>query len=244
VYFWNFTSERSAKNLAIDEAMIEVVDRQLDSTCEIMRVWELPAYCVVLGRSSKLAEVNTQECLNANVPILRRCSGGSTILAGPGCLMYSLVLSIEQRPHLHMIDQAHEFVMSRIETTCNRLEVNATRAGICDLAIEGKKFSGNALRIKQRTLLYHGTILYGMDLDRIEQFLGMPIREPEYRDHRSHQDFVRNINVSPGAFVRELRNVFDAKQDWSDCPYRSHVEIEAQRLLVNRYLMDEWNSDR
>ncbi len=35
-------------------------------------------------------------------------------MAGQGCMMYSLVLSYELRPHLRMLDEAHREVMGRL----------------------------------------------------------------------------------------------------------------------------------
>ena len=64
-------------------------------------MWESSEVAVVLGRSSQIArEANVDACRADNIPILRRCSGGCAVVIGPGCLMYSVLLSYERRPRL------------------------------------------------------------------------------------------------------------------------------------------------
>ena len=50
------------------------------------------------------------------------------------------------------------------------------RAGISDLAIGGRKFSGSAQQRKRRFLLHHGTLLYGFDIPSIGRYLRLPAR--------------------------------------------------------------------
>jgi len=59
---------------------------------EALRFWN-PRHFVVVGYANRIAnEVNVAACEKRGVPILRRCSGGGTVLQGPGCLNYTLIL--------------------------------------------------------------------------------------------------------------------------------------------------------
>lgn len=245
MYFWNFSSENAAKNLAYDEALLETIESSDGEPEEVLRVWEMPVHTVVLGRSSIAAqEAIESNCQRMHVPILRRCSGGATILAGSGCLMYSVVMSIERRPQLSMIDGAHDIVMDRLLAAMSELGIEARREGICDLVSQGKKFSGNAMRLKRRSVLYHGTILYSLDISLVDLLLGQPAREPEYRHGRSHGEFIANVPASRGGLVRSLRDAFGAHEDWSDFPQRQLTEIKTNQLLQERYSLDQWNRAR
>ena len=48
------------------------------------------------------------------IPVLRRASGGAAIVAGPGCLMYSVVLRYAGREHLRLLDEVHRHVLGII----------------------------------------------------------------------------------------------------------------------------------
>ena len=63
--------------------------------------------------------------------------------------MYSLVLSYHKRPKLRSIDATHRFVLETIAESIGRVVNGVARAGISDLVIGDKKFSGNSLRIAQ-----------------------------------------------------------------------------------------------
>src|SRR4051812_9007384 len=90
----DLTLGSAAENLALDEALLV---RAEDGGPEVLRLWEWPAPAVVLGSGCKLAEdVDEAACGEDGVPILRRSSGGGTVLLGAGCLCFSVVLSYER----------------------------------------------------------------------------------------------------------------------------------------------------
>ena len=64
---------------------------------------------MVLGYASKANdEVNFAFCQQNTIPVLRRCTGGGTVLEGPGCLNYSVILRIDESGlgHAILLDQA------------------------------------------------------------------------------------------------------------------------------------------
>ena len=188
--------DSSILNIALDEALLEQAD---SSDCEeVLRIWEPPETIVVVGRSSPIEqEVKLDICRHRQVDVFRRSSGGATIAAAPGCLMYTVLLDYRRRPQLRMLEQAHQFVMNHMREAIRSLNVPAEIAGICDLVVDGRKFSGNALRCKRNWMFYHGTILCeSFDLGIVEQLLGSPKRQPEYRKRRSHRDFLTSIPAS------------------------------------------------
>src|SRR5205085_9191321 len=137
---------------------------------------------------------------------------------GPGCLMYSLVLRYAGHEHLRMIDEAHRHVLGIVRRAVEPLVGRTQHQGICDLAIGGRKFCGNSLRCKRDHLLYHGTLLYDFDLALIARLLNMPPRQPDYRDGRSHADFVMNLPISVAALRASLAMAFSAKQPLPEWP--------------------------
>jgi lipoate-protein ligase A len=112
-------------------------------------------------------------------------------------------------------------------------------AGISDLALGGRKFSGNSVRCKHDHLLYHGTLLYDFDLALIDRLLQMPPRQPDYRAGRPHVEFLMNLPLQAADLKRVLAGEFDARQPLSNWPREL-----TQRLVAHRYALDAWTFQR
>lgn len=230
------------ENLALDEALLEQAERNAKETeensWELLRLWELNQYCVVVGRSSKISqEVNLATAQEDGCKVLRRGSGGSSVVVGPGCLLYSVLLSYEADPGLRSLDWAHRRVMTQLQRALWPRVPGVQMEGTCDLTWQGKKFSGNALRCKRRYLLYHGTVLYGFDLPRISRYLLEPPRQPEYRLNRPHHAFVTNLPIEPGFLRQSLIEVWRADEGVSNA-YDGDLLRE---LLHSRYGNPQWH---
>lgn len=239
--FLDLTLPTPAENVALDEALLD--DAELDDADlgsgphETLRLWEPDQTMVVVGRSSRVTtEVNVDRCRADGVPIFRRASGGAAIVAGKGCLMYAVVLSYELRPNLRMLDQAHRFVLERNNAAIAPLRAGIALCGTSDLAIAGRKFSGNSLRCKRGHLLYHGTLLVDFPLARVEELLGTAPRQPEYRAGRSHSEFLTNLHVSIEQLRAALVAAWQANERRSDWP-----QSLTQALVRERYGTDAWN---
>ena len=99
MHFLDVTMSSLAENLALDEALLLAAES--GDGGEILRFWEWPAPAVVVGAGGRLADdVDEAACIAEDVPILRRSSGGGTVLLGRGCLLYTLILSYERDPAL------------------------------------------------------------------------------------------------------------------------------------------------
>jgi lipoate---protein ligase len=235
--YLEYTGSGAVEDLAIDEALLDDAETA-DEPREVLRIWECRQRAVVVGRSSSLAvEVRADECRRRGIPVLRRSSGGATVVIGPGCLMYSLVLSYAQRPHLRAVDLAHQFVLETVLTAIRRHEPAAQRCGTSDLAIAGRKFSGNSLRCRREHLLYHGTLLYNFPLADVGELLGTPPRQPDYRERREHGAFITNLPVDRSALVADLRRAWQADDALPVPPMET-----AARLATERYGDPSWTA--
>lgn len=225
-----------AENLALDEALLQQAESGGCPT-ETLRLWEPSRPMVVVGRSSNIdVEVDGEACRRLGVPILRRASGGAAIVAGPGCLMYALVLSCRIRPKLCTLGLAHRFVLRTLAAALEPLVPGVRCRGISDLAMGDLKFSGNSLRLKRDHLLYHGTLLCGFPLALIDRCLRMPPRQPEYRNGRCHAAFVANLPLDATAVRRALIAAWGATEPLVDWPR----ELTA-RLAAEKYARRDWS---
>jgi lipoate---protein ligase len=252
------TLEAPEENLACDEALLDLCEAgQAD---ELLRFWEPQQYFVVLGYANQAErEANLPFCRANGIPVLRRCTGGGTVLQGPGVLNYTLVLRFDHASPLHSISAANEFILKRHQNAlapligtglvgCSPFRVlgdadtlkgghpTIQRQGQTDLAIGGLKFSGNAQRRHRHCLIFHGVFLLNLDISLVEQALPLPSREPDYRAGRSHSDFLLNVKLPPPLLKSALCDAWQAHQQFAEIPF-GHI----QRLAREKYALNDWN---
>lgn len=221
------------ENLACDEVLLEYCDN--GRLGPLIRFWEAEYHFVVAGYANKIArEVNLDSCQTHSIPVFRRCTGGGTVLQGPGCLNYSLLLPIT--PGLENVTATNRYIMS---ANCRALEEvlgkNLKIQGDTDLSLEGRKFSGNAQRRKRNYLLFHGTFLLKMDLEKIERFLKFPSRSPDYREGRGHRDFLLNLRLDAELVRSTLKKAWGAGERCHSFPIE-----EIQALGKGKYRDPAW----
>lgn len=232
MHFLGLTLPSLAENLALDEALLLQAEAE---GIEILRIWEWPQPAVVLGASCRLADdVDEAACQRDGVPILRRSSGGGTVLLGAGCLCYSLILAYDRDPALTHVRSSYAFIIDRIRDALGDVAPGIERAGISDLALAGRKFAGSAQQRKRTHLLHHGTILYAFDVSLVGRYLRMPERQPEYRRKRGHHEFLVNLSVRPDELGHRLRTAWRAESEIQEIPQ------EAYQLVPERFGRVAW----
>jgi len=232
----DLTLPRPAENLAYDEALLDAAEAGPGD--EVLRFWESHEHFIVVGYANKVAaEVNVAACATRGIPILRRCSGGGTVVQGPGCLNYTLVLRITADGPLHNIGIANQFIMRQnraaLEQVMNRPVAIRSHT---DLVISERKFSGNSQRRRKHYLLFHGTFLLNFNLALVSELLPMPSKQPEYREHRAHAEFLMNLNMSSEKVKAALRQAWKAEEPLKNPPLE---QIKA--LARDKYATREWN---
>lgn len=229
------------ENLALDEALLDAAET--GASAEVLRFWESPTPFVVVGYANKIAsEVNVAACEAKKIPILRRCSGGGTVVQGPGCLNYAVILRITETGPTRSISAANQFVMERNRralasvTSDHAPQTSGFRVlGHTDLALGNLKFSGNAQRRRKNFLLFHGTLLLNFHLPLISELLNMPSLQPDYRASREHGEFITNLNLPSETLKQALIKEWKAIADPVTQPL-------LPAALVEKYNSSEWNS--
>ena len=255
------TFDTPAENLACDEALLDLCD---EAGVEVLRCWESRQIFVVVGYGNRVeSEVHVEECRRRGVPILRRCSGGGTVVQGPGCLNYNLTLRLPESGPLTTVTGTNDFVMERQRAALEKLlGASVSVQGHTDLAwqeverVTGtpalpsplspptsappwQKFSGNAQRRRRRALVFHGTMLHDFDLGLIDALLNFPSAQPDYRAGRGHAEFVRNIPAPASDLRTALRTAWSAKEILPAVP-RDRLAA----LLRDHYSNENWNRRR
>jgi lipoate-protein ligase A len=240
----DLTLRTPEENLALEEALLEEAEALVAAgeetdvgACEVLRLWESPTYFVVVGAGGNVEQdVFVSDCQDAGIPILRRISGGGTVLQGPGCLNYSLVLRIASHPQCADVTATNRYVLGRLQQALRPLIGDVEIRGISDLALADKKFGGSAQRRRRYCILFHGTLLYRFDLPLVSKYLRLPAKAPSYRAGRTHENFLTNIACSPHDLKGALSREWNAGE-----PYRGSALQLVSQLVKSRYSTSEWN---
>lgn len=221
------------ENLALDEALLLSAEA---GGSEVLRLWQWPRPAVVLGAGGRIADdVDEAACRASGVPLARRSSGGGTVLLGPGCLLYSVVLAFGRDPALASILPSYHWILARVAAALARPGVALTVQGTGDLTLGDLKVSGSAQQRKRGHLLHHGTLLYDFDIATCGRFLRPPPRQPEYRRQREHSDFLTNIPFGADEIAQALRSTWNANAELADWPAE-----QVRSLVAEKFSRDEW----
>lgn len=228
----NFTL---AEQLALDELLLHHVNEKPGRSS--IRFYDSEILTIVLGLGNKVAEhVHIDACEKDKVSILRRCSGGGSIIQGKGCLSYALFLRYEDYPDCADLKNTTQNLLEHLCKAFQNHGIAAHMKGISDVAIGNKKIIGNAQRRLKNACLFHGCILYDFDINCIAKYLKAPPTAPAYRQNRKHQDFVQNIKISKEKLQTLILSA------WPHQEARLPIQMNAiQALCREKYQKRAWS---
>jgi lipoate-protein ligase A len=218
-----------ASNLACDEALVELFEAQR-APDGILRIWEPKNHFIVLGHSNRIdSEVDFAACESERLSIFRRLSGGGTVMQGPGCLNYSLILRNGVDIPLGIAESFQVVLEHHKQCIQEMIGDRVDIAGVSDLVINGRKFSGNAQYRKRRFTLVHGTFLLNLDPAIVARCLRLPSKQPAYRQNRSHDSFMRNLHLDPNEVRKTLRAAWSAGDQFTEVPNAMIADLKKSR---------------
>lgn len=143
---------------------------------------------IVMGISGQVHLLIQQGKLEqAPLPLIRRFSGGGTVVIDENTLFVTLIcqteaLSVHPFPRPLMQWTAEEIYRPLLSHLPFQLQEN-------DYALDGRKWGGNAQSIIKGRWLHHSSLLWDYCLNNMD-YLSMPPKMPIYRQGRSHRDFL------------------------------------------------------
>ncbi|MEH0021659.1 MAG: hypothetical protein V6Z89_18530 [Desulfobacter sp.] len=168
---------------------------------------------IVAGRGSDLdIEINLSRARADKVPVYRRMGGGCSVFLDPGNLIVSLAFPARGIGGIQaLFDKSSQWL---IQGFANAGVDGVYQDGISDLVVKDRKIGGSCLYRTKGFAYYSAAILVTPDLDKMEAYLCHPPREPDYRQGRSHRDFVAGLNrFLPGLTVTDLARSLTACLD-------------------------------
>ncbi|KAM7516770.1 hypothetical protein LguiA_006353 [Lonicera macranthoides] len=158
-----------------------------DNWCIINDGTNTPA--IVMGLSGKPSElVEVGPVLRDHVPVIRRFTGGGTVIVDNGTIFVTLICNRDDLPGVKPYPRSIMY--------WSGLLYNEVFQGIGDFQLRENdyvfgscKFGGNAQSITKDRWIHHTSFLWNYEA-RNMAYLKLPSRAPEYRLARKHTEFL------------------------------------------------------
>ncbi|WP_283574783.1 lipoate--protein ligase [Limosilactobacillus ingluviei] len=153
-------------NLALETVLMEQADLS-----EPILYFYINSPCIILGRNQNAYdEVNLAYVKDHDIIVTRRTSGGGAVFDDLGNVSFSFITKDDGASNGNFA----KFTTPVLAALHKMGATGAELVGRNDLQIDGKKFSGNAMRLEHGRMFSHGTLMYDVDLDVIGQALTVP----------------------------------------------------------------------
>ena len=196
---------------------------------------------VIVGRNQNtLAEVNTAFVREHGIDVVRRMTGGGAVYHDLGNVNYSFIIH-ERHP------EPDSFALfARPVVACLRsLGVPAVFSGRNDILADGRKISGSAQCCMNDRTLFHGTLLFDLEMEMLEKVLTPGKAKIESKGVRSVRARVANLKeFLPGMRTEDFLEVLTEKLASiasAPGPVPEEWRQKAEKLACSRYRKWEWN---
>lgn len=197
------------EQLQLEEALL----RASDSNWCLINAGSSPAIVMgISGCPEKL--INFHKIKKAPIPIIKRFSGGGTVVVDHNTLFVTLIcngaaVKIPAFPQ-HILEWNKSLYHSLLKDHPFDAKEN-------DYIIGERKFGGNAQYIQKGRWLHHSSLLWDFNPDHMEYLL-LPPKMPDYRKKREHteflcclKDYVSNIQQVKKMIRDRLEDRFDVR---------------------------------
>jgi lipoate-protein ligase A len=243
--------------MALDEAIAISVRREVSPPTLRLYTWDSPS--ISLGCFQKISDINIEYCKNADVPIVRRPTGGRAILHNDE-LTYSFSVRTDNEIFSKGLLDSYRKISLAFDLAFRKMGVRTeskktrekgevlTRSPLCfqsssfgEILIDDKKIVGSAQKRWSDGLLQQGSIPYSFE----ESLLQGIFRFHDIEGIRAKMICLKN--VIPELRDEEFReavqvsfeNVFGI-EFILDVPSEKEVAL-AMELESEKYLSSEWN---
>jgi lipoate-protein ligase A len=193
---YTFNNKPINEQLALEE---ELLRAHTDNFC-LINCGTPPA--IVMGISSQAEALVHLDKLPSHIPILRRFSGGGTVIVDENTLFITFICNKADHPFPAYPEPILRWAASRLSPHIPNLALREN-----DFVIGSKKCGGNALYIKKDRWLIHTSLLWDFHPSHMA-LLKHPPKAPVYREGRAHEEFLCKLSeIIPdkAAWVEEFK---------------------------------------
>lgn len=148
------------------------------------------ASTIVTGMSGKPSDlIELETVLRDRIPVIRRFTGGGTVIVDEGTIFITLICNKDAipglQPYPHPIMSWTGQLYGEVFQGIGDFHLREN-----DYVFGHHKFGGNAQSITKNRWIHHTSFLWDFDVNNMA-YLRLPTRAPKYRSARSHYEFLR-----------------------------------------------------
>lgn len=178
---------------------------------------------VIFGRHQvMLNEVNTAFCEAHEIAMYRRKSGGGCVYADRGNLMISYITN---NTHSEAVFQHY---LDLLTHALSQAGYPAVKSEHNDVLVNGRKVSGNACYALPTGTIVHGTLLWNVDFEVLQQAI-TPTRE-KLQKHGVESVRQRVVNLSSIPSLQAIRTVEDMRDYLASCFATETVSLTDEEI--------------
>jgi len=225
-------------NIAAEEYVLKNFDD------DVLMLWQSEPSVIIGKHQNLMAEVDLGYTNKADIPVIRRISGGGTVYHDLGNLNYTLIRNEENHERLIDFKQFSMPVIEFIKT----LGIEASFEGKNNLVINGKKFSGNSAHVFKNRVMHHGTLLFNTNLTKLEKVIRPSIAQISDKSVKSIRAEVINLSdalnyyLSMDEFRQNLtgflKNYYGIKRVYK---LKEKDKTAINTLIDEKYAVAKWN---
>jgi lipoate-protein ligase A len=238
IYIEN-TSVDPYYNMACDEYIL----KNMDFGEDILTLWRNDNAIIIGKNQNAFEEVNAAYVDEHGIKVCRRVTGGGAVYHDLNNLNFSLFIDLKDSSKL---DDLNFFVLPVVKAL-SELGVNAEVKGRNDITIDGRKFSGLAQRIHKDKLLFHGTLMFDVDVTILSKCLNVKPGKLQSKGHKSVRSRVTNIkeyikdDVDVLGFKAILKKQLFEGQEYKEYVLTDEDKANIQKIRDEKFATWEWN---
>jgi lipoate---protein ligase len=226
-------------NLAIEEYALKHLD--VENTYLLFYINE-PS--IIIGKhQNTVEEIHVDYVRENGIHVVRRLSGGGAVYHDLGNLNFSFITKDDGKSFANFRKFTDPVIRALRE-----LGLNAELSGRNDILIEGKKISGNAQFSSRGRMFSHGTLMFDVNLDRVEKALQVKKDKIESKGIKSVRSRVANITdfLKQPMSILEFRSYLLKHIFAGQDPVPVYILSEADwqeihKISKERYQNWDWN---
>ncbi|MES2122243.1 MAG: lipoate--protein ligase family protein [Chlamydiota bacterium] len=178
---------------------------------------------IVMGISGKKEElVNCTTAAKDNIPLIKRFSGGGTVIVDENTLFVTFICQKQLHDFAPYPEPIMRWTESIYQKAFSPLSFELKQN---DYVFGDKKCGGNAQYIKKDRWLHHTSFLWDYCPSKMSHLLH-PKKTPDYRQGRQHSDFLTKLSEhfsSPDQVIEKILDEIRARYPTMECTLEEAV---------------------